>query len=112
MIRHAGRNLSATDYAPFYDLNSEVYSDFTTYVQSLLSHRSNISGLTMGQDPTVLAFETGNELGGYGLKNWPPPVAWTTAIAGMLKTLAPNTLVVSGSYGVRSEELGIDAVDV
>lgn len=68
--------------------------------------------LTMGEEPTVLAFETGNELGGFQMNASPPPVEWTKAIADYLKLLAPNTLVISGSYGVREVELGISSVDI
>lgn len=66
----------------------------------------------MATDPTVLAFETGNELGGWTGDAYPPPVEWTTAVAGLLHELAPNTLVLSGSYGVRKDELKIEGVDM
>jgi endo-1,4-beta-mannosidase len=107
-------------------------SDFKTYISTLLTHRSNITGvrvflafllanntstddgqqLTMAEEPTILAFETGNELGGWTREASPPPVEWTTEIARYLKELAPDTLVLSGSYGVRKEELGIANVDI
>ncbi|KAI5474838.1 glycoside hydrolase family 65 protein [Pseudohyphozyma bogoriensis] len=105
-------NLSDTNFDPFYDLTSDVYSTFKSYISTLITHRSTITNLTMAEEPTILAFETGNELGGWGLSNYPPPVEWTTAVANYLKELAPNTLVMSGSYGVRSEELGIADVDL
>lgn len=70
------------------------------------------SQLTLAQDPTVLAFETGNELSGWTGRDYPPPVEWTTAIAQLLKELAPQTLVLSGTYGVREAELHIDEVDM
>ena len=66
----------------------------------------------MAEDPTILAFETGNELGGTKLSRFPPPIAWTTSVANRLKSLAPNTLVMSGSYGVVAEELAIASVDI
>ncbi|SCV70921.1 BQ2448_3683 [Microbotryum intermedium] len=110
------RNLSATnpkaDFAPFYDTTSQVYSDFALYVTTLLSHRSNLTNLTMAEDPTVLAFETGNELGGWGGNNYPPPSEWTTSIAKLIKSLAPNTLVIDGSYGVHKASLSINEVDI
>lgn len=114
-LRHTtptGRNLSSTDHTPFYNLSSPVYSDFTAYIDTLLAHRSNITGLTFAEEPAILAFETGNELGGYGGGSYPPPVEWTAAIAAKLKSLAPNTLVIDGSYGVRKANLGIADVDV
>ncbi|KDE09115.1 hypothetical protein MVLG_00830 [Microbotryum lychnidis-dioicae p1A1 Lamole] len=87
------RNLSAThpkaDFGPFYDTTSQVYSDFALYVTTLLSHRSSLTNLTMAEDPT-----------------------WTTSIAKLIKSLAPNTLVVDGSYGVHKAGLNIDEIDI
>jgi len=68
--------------------------------------------LTLATDSTVLAFETGNELGGWTGKQYPPSVEWTTAISQYLKELAPETLVISGSYGVRKDELPIETIDI
>ncbi|GAA5863400.1 hypothetical protein JCM3774_005279 [Rhodotorula dairenensis] len=106
------RNLSATDFSPFYDLSSEVYADFELYVRTLMNHTSPYTNLTLASDPTILAFETGNELGGWTGNHYPPPIAWTRSIARLIKSLAPNSLVVSGSYGVRRDELMIDEVDI
>ncbi|KAK4056494.1 hypothetical protein OIO90_002341 [Microbotryomycetes sp. JL221] len=109
------RNLPADspdDFGPFYDLESEVYSDFIDFVTTLITRPSNITGLSMAQEPTVMAFETGNELGGWTGKQHPPPVEWTRSIADLLKRLAPDTLVISGTYGVRHDELAINDVDI
>lgn len=59
-----------------------------------------------------MAFETGNELGGYGGHGTEPSIAWTRSIASLIKSLAPNTLVISGSYGVKQNELGIAEIDI
>lgn len=109
------RNLPAdspSDHGPFYNLSSPVHADFLSYITTLLTHKSPYTGLSMAEDPTVLAFETGNELGGTKLAHSPPPLEWTTAIANLLKSLAPNTLVMSGSYGVVAAELAIESVDI
>ncbi|KPV77313.1 glycoside hydrolase family 5 protein [Rhodotorula graminis WP1] len=106
------RNLSSTDFSPFYDLNSPTCGDFALYVRTLLNHTSPYTNLTMATDPTVLAFETGNELGGWTGDDYPPPAEWTTAVAQLLHELAPDTLVLSGSYGVRKDELEIAGVDM
>jgi hypothetical protein len=66
----------------------------------------------MGEDPTILAFETGNELGGSTGTANPPPVEWTIAVSLYLKKLAPNTLVIDGSYGVQPGNLLIPSVDI
>ncbi|GAA5893365.1 uncharacterized protein JCM6883_007643 [Sporobolomyces salmoneus] len=106
------RNLSSTNFDPFYDLSGVVYQDFRAYINNLLTHTSPYTNLTLATDPTVLALETGNELGGWTGKHYPPPVDWTTSISQYLKELAPETLVISGSYGVRKDELGIESIDI
>ncbi|BGP00759.1 Glycoside hydrolase superfamily [Rhodotorula toruloides] len=106
------RNLSSTDYTPFYDLSSPVFSDFELYIRTLLNHTSPYTNLTLAQDPTILAFELGNELGGYFASHYPPSIAWSAAVAGLLKGLAPRTLVVSGRYGVSEEEAGVEEIDI
>ncbi|GAA5861819.1 hypothetical protein JCM8547_008564 [Rhodosporidiobolus lusitaniae] len=106
------RNLSSTDFSPFYDLSSSVYADWEAYIRNLLTHVSPYTNLTLATDPTVLAFETGNELGDWTGSSYPPPVEWTTSIAKLLKELAPSTLVLSGTYGVQKDELEIEGVDM
>ncbi|BGO90558.1 hypothetical protein NBRC10512_005277 [Rhodotorula toruloides] len=106
------RNLSSTDYSPFYDLSSPVFADFELYIRTLLNHTSPYTNLTLAQDPTILAFELGNELGGYFADHYPPPVLWSAAVAGLLKGLAPKTLVVSGRYGVSEGEARVEEIDI
>lgn len=48
-------------------------------------------------DPTILAWELGNELGGWGGPS--PPGAWTVRMATFIKAVAPKTLVMDGSFG-------------
>lgn len=45
-FRHLQAN-SPSDYGPFYDLNSLVFGDFKNYIQVLLNHRSNITGVSL-----------------------------------------------------------------
>lgn len=63
------------------------------YVETLLNHTSPYSGLAMKDDPTILAWETGNELDN-------PPQDWTAAVSARLKQLSPDTLVIDGTYGI------------
>ena len=64
----------------------------------LLNRVNSVTGKRYGADPTILAWETGNELQ-YSLRgNKPPPGDWTVEIARHLKSLAPRTLVLDGSF--------------
>ncbi|POW05553.1 hypothetical protein PSTT_09616, partial [Puccinia striiformis] len=55
----------------------------------------------IGDDPTILAFETGNEMN-FGGKR-PAPGEWTLEIARHIKNLAPRALVMDGSFA-RTDE--------
>ena len=59
----------------------------------------------MGDDPAILAWETGNELQNV-------PADWTTDIANYIKGLAPRQLTMDGSYGVQPDALDISSVDL
>lgn len=72
--------------------------------ETLLNHTSPYTGLAMKDDPTIMAFETGNEL-----KD--PPIEWTTQVSKRLKQLS-DALVVDGQYGVNKAVASVDSVDI
>jgi hypothetical protein len=84
--------------------NASVIGDFETYIQHLLNHVSPITGIALKDDPTILAWETGNEI--Y------PPTTWTATIAGYLKSIDKNHLVVDGHYGVDEAALSLADIDL
>jgi mannan endo-1,4-beta-mannosidase len=71
----------------------------------IVNRTSTITGTRLAQDPTIAAWETGNEL-----KN--PPVEWTDAISTLIKSLAPSQLVVDGTYGIKRDALKLLNVDI
>jgi len=44
--------------------NRAVVNAFVGYIQKVVSHVNPYTGLSYANDPTILAWETGNELGG------------------------------------------------
>jgi mannan endo-1,4-beta-mannosidase len=44
--------------------NRAVVQAYTAYIQKIVTRVNPYTGLTYGNDPTILAWETGNELGG------------------------------------------------
>ena len=69
----------------------DVISAFRLYVTHLLGHVNPYNGLAYKDDPTVLAWETGNEL-------WTATPAWTQNFAAYLKhTVGVRQLVADGS---------------
>jgi mannan endo-1,4-beta-mannosidase len=76
-----------------------VIEDFKGYIAYLLNHKNRYTGIALKDDPTILAWQIGNEL-------WDAPDDWTREMAIYLKQLAPRTLVADGSAatGVRLSE--------
>ncbi|GAA6019404.1 hypothetical protein JCM11491_004817 [Sporobolomyces phaffii] len=96
-IGWAGKDTS--DASQFYNSKSvvQMYKD---YISVVLNHVNTYTGIRLGDDPTILAWETGNELGGYMLGGGAPPKSWTENIAAHILSLAPNTLVADGTDGL------------
>ncbi|KAA1076728.1 hypothetical protein PGT21_016940 [Puccinia graminis f. sp. tritici] len=84
----------------------KMIDSFKKLISFLLNRINTINGIRYGDDDTILAFETGNEL------NWgdskhiifqrAPPAKWTLEIAKQIKSLAPRTLVMDGSYSRKN----------
>ncbi|GAA5823456.1 hypothetical protein JCM3770_006043 [Rhodotorula araucariae] len=96
-IGWAGADTS--DASQFY-YNNDVIDIFKGYISVLLNHVNIYTGVALKDDPTIMAWETGNELGGYMLGGGAPPTAWTKTIAAFIKKLAPNHLVADGTDGL------------
>jgi mannan endo-1,4-beta-mannosidase len=92
--------------------NPQIVSDFKAYVKHLLTHRNPYTGLTYAEDPTIAMFETGNELSGPKFGDMDVPVQWTRDMARYIKSLAPHTLIVDGTYGVNKTHLAIPEIDI
>lgn len=77
-----------------------------------MTHKNPYTGLTYAQDPTILAYETGNELYGNVWGDMNVPRAWVQEIAKYIKSLGPHKLVLDGTYGINSTHLDIPEVDI
>ena len=92
--------------------NRTIINDFKTYIRHLLTHINPYTGLSYAQDPTIFAYETGNELGGPIFGDQNVPVAWTDEICSYVKQLGPKKLCIDGTYGVNKTHLDIPSVDI
>ncbi|GAB7348502.1 hypothetical protein MBLNU459_g6905t1 [Dothideomycetes sp. NU459] len=116
-LRWSGINISSTA-SPIDPLVQQFYTNatiigyFKNYIEHLLTHVNPYTGLSYAEDPTIFAYETGNELGGPVFGDEDVPVSWTSEISAYIKQLAPNKLVIDGTYGVNSTHLEIDTVDI
>jgi hypothetical protein len=76
-IHHGGKH-NFTDWRGLSDenqfyTNPLVISDFEQYISVLLNHINSYNGIAYKNDPTILAWETGNELSA--------PAHWVQTIA-------------------------------
>ncbi|KAJ3262893.1 hypothetical protein HK104_006729, partial [Borealophlyctis nickersoniae] len=75
--------------------NQDVRAAFKDYIKFFLTRRNTVNGKLYADDTTILALETGNELGAWVDRR--PPGEWTVEIAQHIKSLAPNVLVMDGT---------------
>ncbi len=92
-----------SDENQFY-YNTQVISDFETYISTLLNHVNVYSGIKYKDDPTILAWETGNELN--------PPTSWTKTISAYIKSIDRNHLVLDGHYGIDPNAANLPNIDI
>lgn len=79
--------------------DKNMINAFKQLITFFLNRINTVNGFRYGDDNTVLAFETGNELNWGGSHHHSgPPGNWTVEIARHLKLLAPKILVMDGSY--------------
>jgi mannan endo-1,4-beta-mannosidase len=67
--------------------NPKIIADFENYVQHLLTHVNPYTGLTYAEDPTIIGYETGNELAGLKWGDKDVPVEWVGEICQFIKKL-------------------------
>jgi mannan endo-1,4-beta-mannosidase len=116
-LRWAGFSLTQTKDSnnpaiqQFYT-NNTIVATFKDYIKTLLTHRNQYNNLTYAEDPTIFAYETGNELLGPVWGDMNCPADWVADIAKFVKGIAPNKLIFDGTYGINKTHLGIKEVDV
>jgi len=84
----------------------QLISDFERTIHFILTRTNTITGVRYCDDKAILCWETGNEISS--------PAAWTSEIAGYIKRLDTNHLVMDGfgATELRDELLEIPAVDI
>lgn len=84
----------------------QLREDYLQTARFLINRRNSITGVRYRDDPTILAWETGNELDA--------PSEWTASVAASLKRMDSNHLVIDGRslHGVTPESLADPNIDV
>ncbi|KAJ3316494.1 hypothetical protein HDU76_001753 [Blyttiomyces sp. JEL0837] len=89
--------------------DSQVIADFKWLINAVLTRTNTVTGVQYKNDPTIFAWETGNELSLYDSTPL-PPASWTLDIASYIKSIDGNHLVMDGTNGVSG--YGSTAVNV
>ncbi|GAA6037504.1 hypothetical protein JCM8097_008222 [Rhodosporidiobolus ruineniae] len=84
--------------AAFYS-NRAVINAYNNYVYRFLTRVNTYTGVEYRNDPTILAWETGNELGGYiNAEQWPTNY-WITSVIAAIAKYDQNHLIIDGTNG-------------
>ncbi|KAJ3314027.1 hypothetical protein HDU76_002494, partial [Blyttiomyces sp. JEL0837] len=86
--------------AAFYT-NSQLISDFEWLIKAIVLRKNTVTGILYRDDPTIFAWETGNELSLYESTPYPPG-SWTLQIASFIKSIDSNHMVMDGTNGVSN----------
>lgn len=87
-------------------------ASFKDYIEKLVTHVNQYTNVSYADDPTIFAYETGNELEGPESRDLDVPAVWISDIGKLIKSLAPKKLFVDGTYGINKAHLGIPEVDI
>ena len=86
--------------------DSATIAAFEQHISVLLNHVNVYTGVAYKDDPTILAWEEGNELTN-------APSSWVSTVATYIKSLDTNHLVAFGTpNGVQSNTLSVPNLDI
>lgn len=71
--------------------DDRVINTFKTYIDILMTHVNSYTGLSYSEDPTIIGYETGNELNGIVWGDKDVPIEWIVEICSLIKGLDPKT---------------------
>jgi hypothetical protein len=101
---------SAACATQFYT-NPRAIAAYEAYIAVILNHVNVYTGVANKDNPTIMSWETGNELT-LGLGGAAEYTKWTATISAYIKSLAPNQLVMDGSDLLVAGDLKLATVDI
>jgi hypothetical protein len=109
--------LSSPDNCPSAACASTFYTDlqaidaFKQYISMFLNHVNVYTGVANKDNPTIVSWETGNEMP-YGNGGQPEFTNWTGTISSYIKSIAPRQLVMDGALTLDPGDLLLPDVDI
>ncbi|GAA5830082.1 hypothetical protein JCM11251_006867 [Rhodosporidiobolus azoricus] len=83
----------------FFPLPTSCLRRFPEYITAFMTRVNRYTGVPYSRDPTILAWETGNELGGYINAEMWPPASWTNYVIGYIRKYDSSHLIIDGTGG-------------
>ncbi|EJD39084.1 glycoside hydrolase, partial [Auricularia subglabra TFB-10046 SS5] len=109
-----GASITPEDVGAYFYNTTAIVDSFKRFIEGHLNHVNQYTGIALKDDPTIIGWETGNELSAVRFRDGPAPAEWTRDIARLIKRLAPKHIIFDGTYGIYPDtgQLDVNEVDV
>lgn len=87
------------DYVKKYAYNDSAHAIFNRYVRFIISRKNRYTNYKYIDDPTIMAWQIGNEPRAFSDEGKAPFVKWMCQVSALIKKLDKHHLVTSGSEG-------------
>jgi mannan endo-1,4-beta-mannosidase len=105
------RGIAADQVGSQFFTDPAVRSDFEQHITTVLNHVNPYTGVAYKDEPTIFAWETGNELSVYP-DTWSHS-EWTDSIPTYIKKrIGARQLVASGQYGIYAMNSKVDTASL
>jgi mannan endo-1,4-beta-mannosidase len=110
--RYINMNDPAHPWPEFADMNADFYRSpeavalYHHYIRAVVGRTNTVTGLAYRDDPTIMSWQLANEPRAAGdlekvRQNQPAFLTWVNSTASLIKSIAPNQLVSTGSEGLK-----------
>ena len=82
-----------------YAQNEKAKALFKQHVENVITRTNRYTGVKYIDDPTIMAWQIGNEPRPFGEENFAAFEEWVLDVAAQIKSLDPNHMVATGSEG-------------
>jgi hypothetical protein len=82
-----------------------IRADFKATIEFLLNRTNVYTGVKYKDDPMILCWELGNEI-------WSAPAAWKREMAGFIKNIDGNHLIMDGAHVFDEDSLAVESIDI
>ena len=97
-------------YVAQFATNGRAHLLFYQYIKFILSRTNRYTGLAYKDDPTIMAWQVGNEPRAFGNAEKQPFAQWLAESTALIRSLDSHHLISIGSEGIWGCEMGSRAI--